>query len=174
LRTLTFLFTAFEDGAAATARHDALLRDVTTRHAGQASCIVEGAFCVAFPEARAAVRAAVDAQRALCAPENAGIGVRMGLRSGTVDDGVDGGPTLARGARVAAAAQGRQILLTAATVALLDRTAPPGCEWRDLGDHTLRGFAGDDVRRRHGLRGPGQAIAAALGARAEGDTPRSR
>ena len=40
-----------------------------------------------------------------------------------------------------AAAHGGQILLTAATLALLDRTAPPGGDWRDLGDHTLRGFA---------------------------------
>jgi len=33
------------------------------------------------------------------------------------------------------------MLLTAATVALLDRTAPPGGALSDLGDHTLRGFA---------------------------------
>src|SRR5258706_16348130 len=68
----------------------------------------------------------------------------MGLHSGAVEDaeGEDfSGPTLARAARVMAAAHGGQILLTAATLALLDRIAPPGADWRDLGDHTLRGFA---------------------------------
>ena len=155
LRTLTFLFTAIEDSAAhdaapsaaATARHDAaaaIVRDAIARHAGQALRIVDGAFCVAFADARAAVDAAVDAQRALCAPEHAAIAARIGLHSGTVEDGEDeaiSGPTLARAARVVAAAQGGQILVTAATVALLGRAAPAGTEWRDLGDHTLRGFA---------------------------------
>lgn len=152
LRTLTFLLTAIDDGAArldahhaaARARHDALLREAITRHGGNAFRIVDGAFCIAFSDAGAALLAAVDAQRALCASEDAAIAVRMGLHSGTIEDGEDealGGPSLARAACVVAAAQGGQILVTAATVALLERTAPPGTEWRDLGDHTLRGFA---------------------------------
>ena len=157
LRTFTFLFTAIEGSTArqepraaateaATERHNALLRDAITRHGGDAFRVVEDAFCVAFPDASSAVLAAVDAQRALCAPSfgDAAIHVRMGLHSGTVEDAEDedfSGPTLARAARVMAAAHGGQILLTAATLALLDRTAPPGGDWRDLGDHTLRGFA---------------------------------
>src|SRR6185503_7641291 len=101
--------------------------------------------CVAFSDATSAVLAAVDAQRALSAQrwDDAPIHVRMGLHSGAVDtaeDEIFRGPTLARAARVMAAAHGGQILLTAATVALLDRTTPGG-ELRDLGDHTLRGFA---------------------------------
>ena len=153
LRMLTFLFTALEGGAvpwdaraAATQRHDRLLREAIARHGGHALRVVEGAFCVAFPDAGAAVLAAVDVQRALGGPASvdAAIPVRMGLHSGAVEDAEDedlSGPTLARAARVMAAAHGGQILLTAATMALLDRIAPPGGAWRDLGDHTLRGFA---------------------------------
>jgi predicted ATPase/DNA-binding winged helix-turn-helix (wHTH) protein/TolB-like protein len=152
LRTLTFLFAAADspaDGPAdgpASGLHDTLLREAIGRHGGHAFHAADGAFRASFPDAISAVLAAMDAQRALCAgaESNAVLPVRMGLHSGTVDDGEDdglGGPTLARAARVMAAAQGGQILLTAATVALLHRIAPPGGEWRDLGDHTLRGFA---------------------------------
>jgi len=155
--TLTFLFTDIEGSTplwdtrpaamgAATDRHNALLRDVIIRHGGNAFRVVGDAFCVAFSDATSAVLAAVDAQRALSAQrwDDAPIHVRMGLHSGAVDtaeDEIFRGPTLARAARVMSAAHGGQILLTAATVALLDRTAPPGGALVDLGDHTLRGFA---------------------------------
>lgn len=107
------------------------------------------AFCVAFPDATSAVLAAVDGQRALCAQrsDDAPIHVRMGLHSGAVEDAEDEifrGPTLARAARVMSAAHGDQILLSAATVALLDRTVPSGGALSDLGDHTLRGFVRPD------------------------------
>ena len=143
-RTLTFLFTGIEEAArepGAIERHDALLREATARHGRRALRIEEDASCTAFADARCAIQAAVDVQRALSA---ASINVRVGLHSGTVEDGDDndlGGPTQARAARVMAAARGGQILLSAATVAVLERVAPPGGEWRDLGDHTLRGFA---------------------------------
>ena len=155
--TLTFLFTDIEGSTplwdtrpeamgAATERHNALLREAITRHRGYAFRVVGDAFCVAFSDATSAVLAAVDAQRALSSQSwnDAPIHVRMGLHSGAVEDAEDEifrGPTLARAARVMAAAHGGQILLTAATVALLDRTAPPGGAFSDLGDHTLRGFA---------------------------------
>jgi predicted ATPase/DNA-binding winged helix-turn-helix (wHTH) protein len=136
LRTYTFLFAALEPGTEQPGAAEQL-RDALLRHGGQALRVVDEAFCVAFPDAAAAVQAAADAQRAP-------LDVRMGLHSGAVEepDGEDfSGPTLARAARVMAAAHGGQILLTAATAALLDRTALPGGELRDLGDHTLRGFA---------------------------------
>ncbi len=155
--TLTFLFTDIEGStplwdtrpeamSVATDRHNALLREAILAHGGHAFRVVGDAFCVAFADATSAVLAAIDAQRALCA-ENWGdtpIRVRMGLHSGAVEDAEDEifrGPTLARAARVMSAAHGGQILVTAATVALLDRTPPAGSALRDLGDHTLRGFA---------------------------------
>jgi len=142
-RTLTFLFTSVEAGtdAAAIERHNALLREAITRHGGNAFRVVDDAFCVAFADATSAVLAAADAQRALSAQP--AIHVRMGLHSGAVEDTENedlSGPALARATRVMTAAHGGQILLTAATVALLDRAASPGGELRDLGDHTLRGF----------------------------------
>ena len=155
--TLTFLFTDIEGSTplwdtrpaamgAATERHNALLREAITRHGGHAFRVVGDAFCVAFSDATSAVLAAVDAQRALSAQcwDDTPIHVRMGLHSGAVEDAEDEifrGPTLARAARVMSAAHGGQMLLTAATVALLERTAPPGGALSDLGDHTLRGFA---------------------------------
>jgi len=156
-QTLTFLFTDIEgstplwDGRpdamrAATERHNALLREAITAHGGNAFRVVGDAFCVAFSNATSATLAAVDAQRALGeqAWGDAPIHVRMGLHSGAVDmaeDEIFRGPSLARAARVMSAAHGDQILATAATVALLDRQPPAGSSLRDLGDHTLRGFA---------------------------------
>jgi predicted ATPase/class 3 adenylate cyclase len=155
--TLTFLFTDIEGSTplwdtrpaamgAATDRHNALLREAIIRHKGNAFRVVGDAFCVAFSDATSAIHAAVDAQRALSDQrwDDVHIRVRMGLHSGAVDDSEDEifrGPTLARAARVMSAAHGGQTLLTAATVALLDRTVPPAGTLSDLGDHTLRGFA---------------------------------
>jgi predicted ATPase/class 3 adenylate cyclase len=156
-QTLTFLFTDIEGSTplwdsrldamrAATERHNALLREAITARGGNAFRVVGDAFCVAFSDATSATLAAVDAQRALGeqAWGDAPIHVRMGLHSGAVDmaeDEIFRGPSLARAARVMSAAHGDQILATAATVALLDRKLPAGGALRDLGDHTLRGFA---------------------------------
>ena len=156
-QTLTFLFTDIEGSTplwdrdpeamrVATGHHNALLRDAIATRGGQAFRVVGDAFCVAFVDAASAVLAAIDAQRALAAHPwgDAAIRVRMGLHSGAVEptgDEIFRGPALARAARVMDAAHGEQILATAATIALLDRNLPAGSTLRDLGDHTLRGFA---------------------------------
>jgi len=161
-RTLTFLLAAIEGDDAAQNRHDGVLRGAVERHSGQLFRTGEGALCAAFPEAGAAVRAAVDVQRLLgsSTPPDANVDLRIGLHSGTVEDADDeafSGPTLARAALVSAAAHGGQVLLTAATVALLDRDAAPDLELRDLGDHTLRGFARPE--RLYQLTVPGLRVA---------------
>jgi len=156
-QTLTFLFTDIEGSTplwdsrpeamrGATERHNAILRNAIAAHGGNAFRVVGDAFCVAFAEARGAIAAAVDAQRAMRAHPwgEAPIHVRMGLHSGAVEpseDEIFRGPSLARAARVMSAAHGDQVLATAATVALLERHVVPGGALRDLGDHTLRGFA---------------------------------
>ena len=156
-QTLTFLFTDIEGSTplwdrnidamrGATARHNALLRESIGAHGGDAFRVVGDAFCVAFADADSAVHAAIDAQRSLIRENwgDAPIRVRMGVHSGVAeaaDDEIFRGPALARAARVMAAAHGEQILLSAATVALLDSKTPAGGFLRDLGDHTLRGFA---------------------------------
>jgi predicted ATPase/DNA-binding winged helix-turn-helix (wHTH) protein len=163
LRTLTFLFAAIAGGTAAPAAAADRLRETlrrigVDRHGGIALHVVDEALCVAFPEPIGAVSAALDVQRVLCNPDSgeAAVDARMGLHSGTTEatDGQEfGGPTLARAAQVVAVAHGGQILLTAATVALLDRNAPQDGELRDLGDHTLRGFARPE--RLYQLDAPG-------------------
>jgi predicted ATPase/DNA-binding winged helix-turn-helix (wHTH) protein len=163
LRTLTFLFAAIAGGTASPDAATVRLRDTLRRigvdhHGGIALRVVEDAFCVAFPEPIDAVRAALDVQRALRTPDagDSAVDARMGLHSGATeatDSQEFSGPTLARAAQVMAAAHGGQILLTAATVALLDRSAPQDGELRDLGDHTLRGFARPE--RLYQLDAPG-------------------
>src|SRR5438034_5073226 len=156
-QTLTFLFTDIEGSTPlwdrdvdamrrATTRHNALLREAIAAHGGDAFRVVGDAFCVAFTNADSAVLAAIDAQSSLMREDWMGtsIRVRMGLHSGTAEtaeDEIFRGPALARAARVMAAAHGEQILLSAATVALFDAKASAGTSLRDLGDHTLRGFA---------------------------------
>jgi predicted ATPase/class 3 adenylate cyclase len=156
-QTLTFLFTDIEGSTplwdmrpdamrAATERHNALLREAISARGGNAFRVVGDAFCVAFPDAGSALLAAIEAQRALRAQAwgDAPIHVRMGLHSGAVEaagDEIFRGPSLARAARVMSAAHGDQVLATAATVALLEGALPAGAELRDMGDHTLRGFA---------------------------------
>src|SRR5213595_2184360 len=156
-QTLTFLFTDIDGSTPlwdrdvdamrdATRRHNALLREAIDVHGGDAFRVVGDAFCVAFANADSAVHAAIAAQRALTHEDwgAAPIRVRMGLHSGAAevaDDEIFRGPALARAARVMAAAHGEQILLTASAVALLESKTPAGASLRDLGDHTLRGFA---------------------------------
>ena len=156
-QTLTFLFTDIEGSTplwdtrpeamrAATERHNAVLREAIGARGGNAFRVVGDAFCVAFADAASGLLAAIEAQRTLRAQRwgDAPIHVRMGLHSGAVepaDDEIFRGPSLARAARVMSAAHGDQILATAATVALLESGPPAGAELRDLGDHTLRGFA---------------------------------
>lgn len=97
----------------------------------------------AFPEARAAVAAAIDAQRALSAhpwPDGRDIRVRTGLHSGEAHLAGDdyGGFEVNRAARIAATGHGGQIVLSAATYELVSDDLPAGVEARDLGMYVLR------------------------------------
>ena len=152
--TVTFLRTDVE-GSMALARelgarwdkvnatHLGLIRAAVDAHGG-AIVRTEGDACFAvFPEAGVAVRAAVDAQRALSAhpwPDDAAIRVRMGLHSGEAHLAGDdyGGFEVNRVARIAAAGHGGQILLSEPTCLLAERALPNGVAVRDLGRHVLR------------------------------------
>ena len=94
---LTFLLTDVEDGTRlweraegtmrrAMGRHDEILHKAAQRHGGKALKTVGDAFCCVFEYPRDALRAAVDAQRALSLePWPKGIGplrVRMALHTG--------------------------------------------------------------------------------------------
>jgi predicted ATPase/class 3 adenylate cyclase len=153
--TLTFLFTDVEGSTRLAAalgpgfgpvleRHHAILRSAFDA-AGGIEVSTEGdAFFVVFQSAVTAVGAAAAAQRALAAePWPAGVGavrVRMGLHTGDAALGGDNyvGLDVHRAARIAAAAHGGQVLISAATAALVRRSLPGDLRLRDLGEFGLK------------------------------------
>jgi predicted ATPase/class 3 adenylate cyclase len=145
--TVTFAFTDVEGStkllhdlgaeayAEALAAHRRVLRSAFAAHGGVEVDTQGDAFFVAFPTAPGAFAAAADAQAAL---EAGPIRVRVGLHTGTPHLAEEGyvGVDVHRAARIAAAAHGGQVLVSAATAALL------GAEGlRDLGEHRLKDLA---------------------------------
>ncbi|MEP7378049.1 MAG: tetratricopeptide repeat protein [Chloroflexota bacterium] len=147
--TVTFLFTDIEDStqllrslggegySAALATHRRAVRDAVARHAGVEVDTQGDAFLIAFPEARGALDAAVDAQRALSAGP---IHVRMGLHTGTPLVGPEGyvGEDVHLGARIASAGHGGQILMSRQTRE--GAAARADVKLVDLGEHRVKGF----------------------------------
>jgi YVTN family beta-propeller protein len=152
--TVTFLFTDIEgstrllrqlrdDYAAVLADHARLLREVFARHGGTVVDTQGDSFFVAFPRARAATAAAVEAQRALAAhswPEGVPVRVRMGLHSGeaVVEQDRYVGFVVHRAARIGSAGHGGQILISNATRELVEDDLPADVRCRDLGEHRLK------------------------------------
>src|SRR5262249_5160932 len=149
--TVTFLFsdiersTALLDAVGAEAyaveleRHRAILHDAFARHEGVEVDTQGDAHFGAFPTAPGAVAAAVHAQEALA---RGPIRVRMGIHTGTphlMETGY-AGLDVHRGARIAAAAHGGQIVISAATAALIDDLGL----LRDLGRHRLKDIPEDE------------------------------
>jgi predicted ATPase len=139
--TVTFLFTDIEGStqllheigeegyANRLAEHRSVLREAFERHGGVEVDTQGDAFFVAFPTAPGALEAAREAQQEL------GLPVRMGLHTGTpllTEEGYVGAD-VHRAARIAAAGHGRQVLVSAATAALIDASG-----LRDLGEHRLK------------------------------------
>ena len=142
--TVTFLFTDVEGStkllhalgadayADALATHRRLLREAFAAHGGVEVDTQGDAFFVAFPTAPGALGAARAATEALA---DGPIKVRIGLHTGSpllTDEGYVG-PDVHKGARIAAAGHGGQILVSAATATLLDHA-----DLRDLGEHRLK------------------------------------
>jgi YVTN family beta-propeller protein len=125
------------------ADHRRLLREAFAARGGREMDTQGDAFFYAFARARDAALAAVDGQRALAAhawPEGAECRVRMGLHTGEPTVGEEGyhGIGLHRGARIAHAARGGQILVSPTTAQLLEDDLPPGITLRDLGQRELK------------------------------------
>ena len=165
---VTFLFTDIEGSTplweqqpeamqVALARHDALLRQAIEGNGGWIVKSMGDGVHAAFAAADDALRAGVAAQRALqAAPAGgrdpgitvAGAGlplalkVRMGLHTGVAElrDGDYYGAAVNRAARIMAVAHGEQLLLSAATDALVRGALAEGVALRDMGEHRLKGI----------------------------------
>jgi predicted ATPase/class 3 adenylate cyclase len=157
--TITFLFSDIEGSTKLVRRlrpdayrellerHHRLLRQAFAAHGGVERGTQGDAFLVIFRDARSAIGAALDAQLALAVatwPEDVELRVRMGLHSG---EGILGGDDyvgldINLAARIAAAAQGGQVLLSDSTRALAERDLPNGVALRDLGRHRLKDIEG--------------------------------
>ena len=116
---------------AVSASHMGIIRREIDEHGGISVRTEGDAVFAVFPEARAAVSAAIAAQRALVAhpwPDGADLRVRMGLHSGEAYLAGDdyGGFEVNRAARIAAAGHGGQIVLSETTRALVADALPDG------------------------------------------------
>ncbi len=135
------------------AAHHELLRGVWTAHDGVEVTTEGDAFFVAFASAARAVAACAAAQSAIgrhAWPRGVAVRVRMGMHTGEprIRDDDYWGQDVHYAARVAAAANGGQVLLSAASAAL----AGTGVTVTSLGRHRLKDFP--DPRELFAL-GPG-------------------
>jgi predicted ATPase/class 3 adenylate cyclase/DNA-binding CsgD family transcriptional regulator len=151
---MTLLFTDIEGSvrlweadrdamAAAAARHDRMVREQVEASGGRVFKTVGEAHRAVFADPVAALSAAVAIQRAAGAEPWAAslpIGVCMALHSGACAerDGDYVGPVVNRAARLLDVGHGGQVLVTAATYALLADRLPGGIGFRDLGEQRLR------------------------------------
>ncbi len=152
--TLTFWFTDIEGSTRMLARlgdaygellegHAAILRRAIAVNDGVEVSTEGDAFFAVFHSPVDATRAAVQAQLELAGhpwKDGERVRVRMGLHTGEGRLGGDNyvGMDVHRAARIAAAGHGGQVLLSAATAALVSRGLPPGVMLRALGEHRLK------------------------------------
>ncbi|BDZ54944.1 hypothetical protein GCM10025870_20170 [Agromyces marinus] len=160
--TVTFLFTDVEGSTrlveragerwpALLADHDRIVREAVAGNRGTVVKSEGDGFFAVFASAVDAAAAAADAQHALTAhdwPDGFAFRVRMGLHSGVGLLGGDDyvGLDVHRAARIMSAAHGGQVVLSAATAALVEHDLPHGTALRDLGRHHLR-----DLSQAEGL-----------------------
>ena len=130
-------------------RHRAILREAFSAHDGIEQGTEGDSFFVVFASARAAVAAAIDAQRRLAGepwPDGDVIRVRIGIHSGEAE--VVGGSLVGldinRAARIAAVGHGGQILISDTTRALVQAHLPADVRLRDLGAYRLKDLLGPE------------------------------
>lgn len=119
--------------AEALLEHRQVLRSAFARHGGVEVDTQGDALFIVFPGASSGVEAAREAQEALA---GGAIRVRMGLHTGAPRLTEEGyvGPAVHKGARIAAAGHGGQVLMSIETRRLI------GAEVTDLGEHRLKDF----------------------------------
>jgi predicted ATPase/class 3 adenylate cyclase/DNA-binding CsgD family transcriptional regulator len=169
--SVTLLFADIESGvrlweadhdamAAASAHHDRIVRERIEAAGGRVFETLGEAHRTVFADPAAALSAAVAIQRAVGAEPWAWdlpIRVRMALHSGACAerDGNYVGPVANRAARLLDIGHGGQVLVTAATYALLTGQLPSGIGLRDLGEQRLRDLG--RAERVFQVTGPGLA-----------------
>jgi predicted ATPase/class 3 adenylate cyclase len=163
--TLTFLFTDIEGSTRLLQELGEAYRLVQDDHAAiMRKAIAEGdgveirtegdSFFAVFPTPGGAIRAAVAGQRGLAEHDwshGRPLRVRMGMHTG---EGVLGGDDylgvdVNLAARIAAAANGGQVVLSGTTRALVEHALPDSVTLRDLGSHRLKDI--DHAQRLHDL-----------------------
>ena len=144
--TVTFLFTDVEGStkllrklgaeaySKALAEHRRVLREAFARHGGVEVDTQGDAFFYAFAEAKDAAAAAAEAQEALASGPTQ---VRMGIHTGEPHLTEEGyvGEDVHKGARIASAGHGSQVLLSKETRELVE------LEVADLGEHRVKDFS---------------------------------
>ena len=169
--TVTFLLTDVEGSTAlweedseamraALARHDQLFEETIQRHNGhpiRARGEGDSRFAV-FVLASDAVAASIAVQGALIAepwPTPRPIRIRVGIHTGDAElrDGDYYGSTVNRCARLRNIGHGGQVLLSAATTALVRADLADTLTFLDLGEHRLRGLSRPE--RIFQVHGPG-------------------
>lgn len=156
--TLTFVFSDVEGStrllrqlgeryAPVVADHQRLMREAFSGHGGREVDAQGDSFFVAFARPRDAVLAALGAQRSLSEhewPAQAELRVRIGIHTGPAE--VVGeryvGLAVHRAARICSLGHGGQILLSQATVSVLEDELEEllDVELRDLGEQRLKDF----------------------------------
>ena len=152
--TVTFVFSDIEGSTAllkqlgerydaVLSNHRRLMRETFTERDGVEIDTQGDAFFFAFPRARDAVEAAVEAQRAHAAhewPDGCAVHVRMGLHTGEPAVGTEGylGLDVVRAARLCTAGKGGHVLLSDTTRALVGASLPDGVSIFPLGERRLK------------------------------------
>src|SRR5947209_18954697 len=150
---VTFLFTDIEGSTSLLKRigdeyqtvladHHRVLREAITANGGVEVDTEGDAFLVVFTQATAALRTAVDAQRAIAGhswPDGVDLRVRMGVHTGDAAVTTTGYVSFAlhQAARIVGAAHGGQVIVSPTTAALVD---DDGFELIDLGAYRVRDF----------------------------------
>ena len=119
------------------------MRERFAEHGGVEIDTQGDAFFFAFPRARDAVTAAVEAQRAHAEhewPDRVDVRVRMGLHTGEPALGSEGylGLDVVRAARLCTAGSGGHVLLSETTRALVGSSLPEGVSIFPLGERRLK------------------------------------
>lgn len=163
--TVTFLFSDIEGSTRlATAlgsawppildRHHAVIDAAVSAGGGQVVSTEGDGVFAAFETPRGAVEAAIAIQHNLAAeswPQDVTIRVRIGIHTGEALAATGGyaGIAVHRAARIAATGSGGQVVISDATLTLLDGALPAGVAVRDLGTHRLKDL--DEPQPLHDL-----------------------